>query len=315
MDQYRQHWWKCDGPCQDRPPYYGVVMRAMNRVPSPRDPWWTRHQSSCGGTYKKIKEPEGYGEKVRRGSKGNGGAKGKGNATGSGDIRELLGGGSRKESSKQDGKSKKAGGKQGGGGGSKKKGNVTGNGELLGGSRRESGEASKHTAQQDGADPEKMLENGGGAFQGRGFILGHRTGGSEETGSDARTKMLLAAERRKAEQEERRGKQPPVKRKKISGSSSSSSDGSSAKKPHLEPECIVISDEPGDDNYTPAATCKEGSAVSVDAPIQRQQKHVEDFKTCPVCGMGNIPSTIINIHVSLCLEADVLSQFVDDENL
>ncbi|XP_013421237.1 sprT-like domain-containing protein Spartan [Lingula anatina] len=63
VDNYRQHWWKCDGPCQKRKPYFGMVRRAMNRAPSPRDPWWADHQRTCGGTYHKIKEPEDYGKK------------------------------------------------------------------------------------------------------------------------------------------------------------------------------------------------------------------------------------------------------------
>uniref|UniRef100_K3X821 SprT-like domain-containing protein n=1 Tax=Globisporangium ultimum (strain ATCC 200006 / CBS 805.95 / DAOM BR144) TaxID=431595 RepID=K3X821_GLOUD len=44
VDSYRQHWWKCDGPCQRAPPYYGVVKRAMNRPPAPTDNWWEDHQ-------------------------------------------------------------------------------------------------------------------------------------------------------------------------------------------------------------------------------------------------------------------------------
>lgn len=71
VNVYRQHWWKCDGPCQRRPPYYGMVKRSMNRAPSPRDPWWADHQRTCGGTYTKIKEPENYGAKKTK-SKGAG---------------------------------------------------------------------------------------------------------------------------------------------------------------------------------------------------------------------------------------------------
>uniref|UniRef100_A0A8C5C909 DNA-dependent metalloprotease SPRTN n=1 Tax=Gadus morhua TaxID=8049 RepID=A0A8C5C909_GADMO len=63
VDLYRQHWWKCDGPCQHRKPYFGFVKRAMNRAPSANDPWWGDHQRTCGGTYNKVKEPEGYGKK------------------------------------------------------------------------------------------------------------------------------------------------------------------------------------------------------------------------------------------------------------
>lgn len=60
VDEYRQHWWRCDGPCQNRRPYYGYVKRAMNRAPSAQDPWWPEHQQTCGGTYTKVKEPENY---------------------------------------------------------------------------------------------------------------------------------------------------------------------------------------------------------------------------------------------------------------
>ncbi|XP_061756933.1 DNA-dependent metalloprotease SPRTN [Nerophis ophidion] len=62
VDVYRQHWWRCNGPCQKRKPYFGYVKRAMNRAPSSVDPWWGDHQRTCGGTYIKVKEPEGYGK-------------------------------------------------------------------------------------------------------------------------------------------------------------------------------------------------------------------------------------------------------------
>ena len=54
-------------------------------------------------------------------------------------------------------------------------------------------------------------------------------------------------------------------------------------------------------------------------PAAEQQEwywHMEDYKTCPVCGMANIPSAIINIHVSLCLEAEEeLKVILDDDDL
>ncbi|XP_074659493.1 uncharacterized protein LOC141912176 [Tubulanus polymorphus] len=67
VNEYRKHWWKCNGPCQKKPPYFGFVKRAMNRAPSPRDPWWASHQQTCGGTYAKVKEPEDYGKKKKKG--------------------------------------------------------------------------------------------------------------------------------------------------------------------------------------------------------------------------------------------------------
>lgn len=63
VDEYRRHWWRCDGPCRHRKPYYGYVKRATNRAPSAHDYWWAEHQQKCGGTYVKIKEPENYARK------------------------------------------------------------------------------------------------------------------------------------------------------------------------------------------------------------------------------------------------------------
>ncbi|XP_010589314.1 DNA-dependent metalloprotease SPRTN isoform X2 [Loxodonta africana] len=63
VDEYRRHWWRCNGPCQNKKPYYGYVKRATNRAPSAHDYWWAEHQRTCGGTYIKIKEPENYSKK------------------------------------------------------------------------------------------------------------------------------------------------------------------------------------------------------------------------------------------------------------
>ncbi|CAG7822028.1 unnamed protein product, partial [Allacma fusca] len=58
VNHYKTHWWKCDGPCQHRPPFHGIVKRSMNRKPGPTDTWFKSHQSTCGGTFVKIREPE-----------------------------------------------------------------------------------------------------------------------------------------------------------------------------------------------------------------------------------------------------------------
>ena len=39
------------------------MKRSMNRPPSKNDTWWGQHERSCGGSYTKVKEPEGYGKK------------------------------------------------------------------------------------------------------------------------------------------------------------------------------------------------------------------------------------------------------------
>ncbi|XP_072218727.1 DNA-dependent metalloprotease SPRTN [Leuresthes tenuis] len=93
VDVYRQHWWRCNGPCQSRKPYFGFVKRAMNRAPSSLDPWWEDHRRTCGGTYTKVKEPEGYGKKGKKeGKKASGNNKPSTTATGSGsqDIRNII---------------------------------------------------------------------------------------------------------------------------------------------------------------------------------------------------------------------------------
>lgn len=94
VDVYRQHWWKCDGPCQTRKPYFGFVKRAMNRAPSSLDPWWEDHRRTCGGTYTKVKEPEGYGKKGKKDGKSlekKGPGNGKPlNTTGLQDIRNII---------------------------------------------------------------------------------------------------------------------------------------------------------------------------------------------------------------------------------
>ncbi|KAL1516857.1 hypothetical protein ABEB36_000698 [Hypothenemus hampei] len=63
---YKQHVWKCDGPCQHRPPYFGIVKRATNRNPGPNDFWWTQHQNNCGGVFVKIKSPAATEEKSNK---------------------------------------------------------------------------------------------------------------------------------------------------------------------------------------------------------------------------------------------------------
>ncbi|XP_053680637.1 DNA-dependent metalloprotease SPRTN-like [Anopheles nili] len=57
VNLYKTHWWKCNGPCQHKPPFYGVVKRTSNRKPGTYDFWWQEHQRTCGGEFIKVKEP------------------------------------------------------------------------------------------------------------------------------------------------------------------------------------------------------------------------------------------------------------------
>ncbi|KXJ67910.1 hypothetical protein RP20_CCG007765 [Aedes albopictus] len=58
VNVYKTHWWKCNGPCRNRGPFYGMVKRTANRKPGPSDQWFAEHQRSCGGEFIKIREPE-----------------------------------------------------------------------------------------------------------------------------------------------------------------------------------------------------------------------------------------------------------------
>lgn len=41
----------------------------MNRAPGPYDFWYADHQATCGGTFIKVKEPEGVKKKENKDSK------------------------------------------------------------------------------------------------------------------------------------------------------------------------------------------------------------------------------------------------------
>ena len=291
MTHYRQHWWKCNGPCQHRPPYFGMVMRAMNRCPSARDPWWFEHQRTCGGVYVKIKEPEGYGKKVKKKSREK-----EGNSENK-NIRVLLGG--KKEPSK-----------------------------FI-----------------PAVSPTK-------AFIGHGITLGTSTSQPQGKEVDLKSKILLAAEKRRTENEAKQlVSLCGTKRKSdITTCQKTMNDyviQSPIKKSRLNnggSDCIIISDNSiGESSRTStdettssagAASNEETSSIIVipdddttlSGDVSNDDMGVDpvtskappdswfqsDFKTCPVCGMGNIPAEVINIHVSLCLEAEEQFKFVDN---
>ncbi|XP_037938119.1 uncharacterized protein LOC119671514 [Teleopsis dalmanni] len=74
VEHYKQFWWRCNGICQNRSPFYGYVKRSSNRAPSAHDQWWSEHQRRCGGTFLKIKGPdlEKKGDSKRRKTTENG---------------------------------------------------------------------------------------------------------------------------------------------------------------------------------------------------------------------------------------------------
>ena len=326
MNQYRQHWWKCDGPCTKRQPYFGLVKRAMNRAPSPRDPWWAEHQRSCGGSYTKVREPEGYGDKkTKLGKKaggGGGGGKGKGRPSGCGDITEMLG-------NKRDGVEKKKG--------SSGVQSVDKNPLLLG-------------SGNDSIPSDVELFNG----KGRTLLASGVTTMSKQPTSlnERRKKLLEAAERRMRSKQMKGVKRkvgsngtgwhdirsftstpPKVKRPKIVDSSTSSDCVV------LDDSCVIPSTSRGDKHRhqstgavapgpsqdptrLPKNSTMKGaspvidlvgessSAVDSDCVVEigDDDGHWEEvgvpLRMCPVCGRTDIPMAIINIHVTYCLDEE-----------
>ncbi|ORE12881.1 hypothetical protein BCV71DRAFT_268794 [Rhizopus microsporus] len=64
---YQTHVWQCDGPCQMKSPYFGIIRRSINRPPQPAGAWYSEHQRACGGNFIKIAEPDKKQTKVKRG--------------------------------------------------------------------------------------------------------------------------------------------------------------------------------------------------------------------------------------------------------
>lgn len=329
MNLHRQHWWKCNGPCQNRPPFYGLVKRAMNRSPSPNDPWWEDHQKTCGGTYVKIKEPEGYKKGKPRKKNDEGSSKGKDNSAG------------RKE---KGGKSK----------------NIKDMFKTSSDTDDKTGQSVSSDTKQGKPVPLASVK----PFDGHGYRLTDTVtiNTDAESRYSQREKMLAAAERRRKANEQRGV--VGTKRKSVLTSPTTSLDirkfvGPSTinlssppsptplpKKPRLtreissDSDCVILEAE------TSRVHQGEGAAASAsvvrdkipDSPeridlsevpgfsgnddddtgaiiLDGEEEATTGFKTCPVCGLSNIPAAIINAHVSFCLDEDIESRIVDDDHL
>ena len=339
----------------------------MNRAPSPRDPWWSQHRSSCGGTYQKIKEPENYGKKrTSKQPKKERDDKRPDNVM---DIREMF----------------------------KKKGSKSA--ESTDSQLEE--KVCKKTVESD----VKPFKGAGRRLDGFSSEIATKDKDGREL--SLRDKMLMAAEKRRNEARQRgRSQTSEVASKKqqqsedtspssassnkqtksfIKGSRPHSPDDSealpAAKKLKLNTnDSIIVLDSDTPDrttksvvkflkSHTSATTHQSAevidlsdsagpgplSAVTVDSRATKSIKtevisiddsspdHSEsvagvevmddfarvesgsrspslspgpdDLRTCPVCGMSNIPKAIINAHTVFCLDADEESQLVDADNL
>ena len=319
MKEYRQHWWKCDGPCQHRPPFFGTVKRAMNRAPSAQDRWWAEHQKTCGGTYSKIKEPEGYKSRADSGTKvAHGGNKGNGSSTAgknSKSIKDLFNGASGKKDD-----------------------------------TNSVGPSVSQAVQSVSASHVKP-------FEGRGQRLVDAIDVDAEPRSVRET--ILAAAEKRMKRSQNRGKRKKgassgtshtpshdIRRHGIISTDLDQGKSSNPKKPKLstslsdsDSDCCIIldADSPPSSSSSvggamgdPSAsiidlddTCEDDSTESLPAPwddddviaVDAESSDGDGLKTCPVCGRSDIPAVIINTHIAFCLDEEIESATVDDDHL
>lgn len=294
-------------------------MRATNRPPSPRDLWWDEHQRTCGGNYAKIKEPEGYRNKGRGGARGQGAGRAKGGETErpNRDIRELLGG------TKQKGDSSRPTSQRGAENPPRGSGAFEGRGFVLGKGGRGKKKGKQASEVSAGAfEGGKLLggreERSESSFEGQGSVLGKR-GREEDCDENLRTKVLRAAEERaRNEVAIHRVGRNSKGRKDISHPTARNP-------PRWDIECIIISDDGSPDKTVTVIPSSPPEHATVSPPAEEDAVHViespdqestDDHKICPVCGMGNIPAAIINIHTSLCLESEEeFRTILDEEDL
>ena len=296
----------------------------MNRAPSPRDPWWEEHQRTCGGTYTKIKEPDGYGQSKSQkrddGASGSNSNKGKvggrgesGGGTGSRNIKDMF-----------------------------KK--------MVDGKDSSTGQQLPPVFRTDSSD---VI-----AFEGSGYTLSQGSSSS----SMLREKMLEAAEKRIRASKQRGVKSVAGTKRKISTSGQSKGshdirDFTSAnnsgggrpviKRPKLsstDSDCILLdpvsSHSTKTDIHSNTPPCKQSGSsgdssnndvidlsddlhgvnptlhdtdlISLD---DSDEDDVGGLKMCPVCGRTDIPAAIINAHVVVCLDEEIESTIVGSDHL
>ena len=309
--RYRQHWWRCNGPCRDRAPFHGWVKRAMNRAPSPRDRWWAEHQMTCGGSYTKVKEPEGYGKKTEKTKKvkveGNEKKVSKKVKTSSKDIKEMLTGKVRgEEESRKSSKGKK---KQSSPNNSVDTkvfsglGHTLRNRPALSDTRQPSSQSERRRRlleavekRQQVAQSKGMKRKSGGRLSGDFYATSPSQNqkrlkledfDSSTNGAVASSASNLSSSSRDP---------PPEYHSSLPGPSPSSTPQAT---PHYEEEsedeCAVVDPDSdvvliSDDDEGGKSNSGDGGNVPVGM--------------CPVCGRTDIPHDVINSHVTLCLEED-----------
>jgi len=306
---YKQHWWKCNGPCQHRPPFFGIVKRAMNRAPSPKDYWWEKHQRMCGGTYIKIKEPEGYGESKSR-KRDNGASVGKtdgggdrGRDTGSRNIKDMFkktmddSTGQQLPSTSRPSSSSDV--RVFGDSGHKLSNEDSGSSlSTLRTKMLEAAEKRMQVNKQRGVAGTKRKISSSGLSKGNHDIRDFTSGSNDSRAGAKRPKLsstdlgndciILDLESSTSSQV---------------ASPSNTSPQSSAGESGSNNAIIDLSKDPHEEHPT---QCDTDFILLDDS-----DEDTSGLKMCPVCGRTDIPAAIINAHVAFCLD-EVTESALDD---
>ena len=313
----------------------------MNRAPSPRDPWWSQHQQNCGGTYEKIKEPENYGKKKKaaKQSKCDNDKK----PDKSMNIKDLF-------KKNEDGSNKSESGvpvsevKPFEGTGHRlcdSRDRVSSAGVDDGGlSMRDKVRMAAEKRQQEAERLRNSAQKRPRDDQGRGSPTRLKKGktASEDIRkyfSDSHTNSKPAAKRPKLDQviildsaDSPKAQENPIE-----------SFSNFTTHPESESDLIIdLSQEAAGPSSSSAVvildrTDTNDSVIDLDDPADYVEPDDDDiveiasgsgsptttgdldFKTCPVCGMSNIPQAIINTHIAYCFDAEEESRIVDEDNL
>ena len=323
----------------------------MNRAPSPRDPWWSQHQQSCGGTYKKIKEPENYGKKKKTTKQSKDGNK---KADKSMNIKDLF--------KKNEAGSTKP---ESGGVSVSEVKPFEGTGHRL---RDPKDRVSSAVIDDRLSVREKMLQ---AAEKRQREAERHRNpaqkrpradqGRVSPTDSNTRLKKAKTGSEdiRKYLYDTHTNSKPVAKKPKLDTDNQvivlDSADSPKVQETPIESLSNFTSQSESESDVVidlskeaagPSSAVlvldhtETNDSVSEVIDLDDTADYVEtddddddlveiesgsgsprtptgdlDFKTCPVCGMSNIPKAIINTHIAYCFDAEEESQLVDEDNL
>ena len=242
----------------------------MNRAPSSQDKWWSEHEATCGGSFIKIKEPEGYTNKKK--------TKKKEERKGYGNIAKMFKKGDNSKNSE-----------------AKVNEVVSDKGQLIekDTSTLPSPMTGDSTSLQRSSTidlTEDLLET---PEQKETKHSSWNAVTSTPSYDEIRTNMLQAALKRLD------ANQQKEKLRDLSSTRES-----------LKRTREISSDDDDDDDLV--VINKKTKKPNIDESIDTTALQI-DYKECPVCGRGDIPSTTINIHINFCLEEMELD-FSDDEN-